>query len=165
MQPDALLAAFARGYRIPLIDYGPDREGDRAGLLISSGCGTMMAVMDACPAFRWCLDIDAIGQSVQRTSSLTNFLLAAERYVQPLGVVGWFSITDPEPLRRSLRRLRTLGRVLVYTQAARVPGGYEFETLEDFIRAANQPRTSSTAREAEQILADAHCAASSQTAR
>jgi hypothetical protein len=146
------VTAFARGYHIPLIDYGPDLEDQRRGLLVSSGAGVMMAAMDACPAFRWCLDIDALGAR----SSLVDFLLGAERYVQPLGVVGWFSITDPEPLRRALRRLRTLGRVLVYTPGARVPGGYDFNSLEEFVEAANQPQTSLTAHEAGEILAGAH---------
>ena len=55
MTSAALVVAVAAGYRVDLIDYGRDT----GGLLISSGCGTMMAVMDHAPALRFCLDIDA----------------------------------------------------------------------------------------------------------
>ena len=128
-----MVNALAKGYGIELFDY--QRESN--GLLVSSGAGTMCAVMDVCPVFRWCLDID------QNTDAdrLGSFLICADVCVNPFGVVGWFSITPPEPLQDALRRLPNLGRVLAYTQQATMPAGFHFSTLGDFIAAANDFET------------------------
>jgi len=88
----------ARMYSIPLIDY---HRG--SGVLIGSGAGTMMAVMDQALELRWCVDVD----SFDKRSRLADFLLMAERVVSPIVVAGWFSITDPAPIRRAIAGLRT----------------------------------------------------------
>jgi hypothetical protein len=121
------LAAFARGYRIPLIDY----SRPSSGLLVSSGAGCMMAAMDSCPALRWCLDIDQLAPE----SRLAQFLAAAEHLARPIAVLGWFSITDPVPLRAALAGLSRVDEVLVYVHAARLPGGKQCASLLEFERA------------------------------
>jgi hypothetical protein len=124
-----MIDALAKGYSVNIFDY----HRDSTGLLVSSGAGTMCAVMDACPVFRWCLDID---QTVN-AEHLASFLFAADLLVDPLAVVGWFSITPPDPLQAALRRLPNLGRVLAYTQQATMPAGFHFSDLGAFIAAAN----------------------------
>lgn len=124
-----MMEALANGYGVPIFDY----RRDSTGLLVSSGAGIMIAVMDACPVFRWCLDIDR-NKDAER---LASFLFCADLRVDPFGVVGWFSITPPAPLQAALRRLPNLGRVLAYTKGAVMPAGFHFDTLESFIGAAN----------------------------
>ena len=74
------MMAVARGYRVPLIDYC--REGD--GLLVSSGCGVMLAVMDNARTIRWCLDIDGMKDK----AALAAWLPAAERIARRVYVCG-----------------------------------------------------------------------------
>jgi len=90
MKRAAFVAAVAAGYRLDLIDYGRDSSG----LLLSSGSGTMMAVMDHAPALRFCLDIDAQTDEAR----LGAFLQLAARHCAPIAIAGWFSITPPGPL-------------------------------------------------------------------
>jgi hypothetical protein len=75
---------------IQLVDYGPQRGHS---LLLGSGCGLMMAVMDAQPEFRWCADLDRGGHAV-------DFAILIARSVRMLGLVGWFSISEPRDFRR-----------------------------------------------------------------
>jgi hypothetical protein len=123
-------------YAIPLTDYGPSKG---AGLLVSSGCGMMLAIMDCCSMLRWCVDIDGVRDQRAR---LADFLLCAEKVVAPLAVCGWFSISDPKPLRDALMALA--GPVVVYGGNVRfgVPG--EAETLERFIRMISESATSNS---------------------
>lgn len=121
----SLIAALGRGYRVPIIDY--ERPG--SGLLVSSGCGCMMAVMDAAPALRWCLDIDELGPG----GRLDQFLLAAETKVSPIAVVGWFSITPPGPLRAALAGLTKLQEVICYVVGTELPAGVQCSSMEEFI--------------------------------
>jgi hypothetical protein len=92
------LEQAARLYQIPLIDY----ERPSKGLLVGSGAGTMMATMDALPCLRWCFDIDRLPTH----DHLGDFLLMAEPTVWPIVVVGWFSLTNPEPLQAAIAALR-----------------------------------------------------------
>lgn len=84
-------------YDVPLIDYGRG-----AGTLVSSGCGIMMAVMGQ-TSLRYCVDIDRM-KSQER---LGDFMLMAEQHSPPLAVCGWFSLTEPRPLREAIAALRT----------------------------------------------------------
>src|SRR5258707_5188715 len=102
-----MINTLAKGYGVTLYDS----QRDANGLLVSSGAGIMCAVMDACPVFRWCLDVDDNSDDGER---LARFLICADTSVDPFGVVGWFSITRPEALQKALRRLPNLGRVLAY---------------------------------------------------
>jgi hypothetical protein len=127
---------LARLYRVRLIDY--ERPGK--GLLVSSGCGIMMGVMDHVPALRWCVDIDSC-----RDARIGDFMTAATRYASPLGVCGWFSLTDPTELREAIRAVPEV--VATYAGHIRlgVPG--EVTTLAAFIAALNgHSETSGTSR-------------------
>lgn len=105
--------------RVPLTDY--DRPS--SGLLVSSGAGIMMAVMDAAPALRWCVDIDGL----PARADLEFFLRLADGDAEPLAVCGWFSITDPTTLRRALGALRA--RALVYAGNVRLGVKGEMDSL------------------------------------
>jgi hypothetical protein len=94
----------AKMYRIPLTDFGPEGWGEypcRRGVLVSSGAGIMSAVMDQVP-FRYCVDTDELRG---RLHWLADFMLMAYAVDPMLGVCGWFSYTDPEPLRAALEAL------------------------------------------------------------
>jgi hypothetical protein len=84
-----MIRQVARGYRIDLIDY----ERPSSGLLVTSGSGILLAVMDVCPVYRWCFDQDELDAGVD----LAGFLTWADRFCSPVGMAGWFNVTDPEP--------------------------------------------------------------------
>ena len=86
-------------YGVPVIDYG--RAHERQGILVSSGCGIMMAVMDQVP-LRYCVDVDTLKTPSAR---LGDFLLMSEHVCPPVAVCGWFSLHDPRPLRAALAAL------------------------------------------------------------
>src|SRR5216117_3249979 len=112
-----MLDRWARMYGVTYSDYadragyGYGREGD--GLLVASGCGLMMAVMDACPALRYCFDTDTQGKN----ALWADWLICAERYASMIVVAGWFSISDPAPLVRGVAGLADPSRVIVYARA------------------------------------------------
>jgi hypothetical protein len=108
--PQLALGQLARAYRVALIDC----EDGHDGLIVSSGAGIMTAARDVID-FRYVFDIDA-----SPTARLADFLLWAERFVPDIVVVGWFSLTDPEPLRAAIRGLREPARVLAYTPFTRL---------------------------------------------
>ena len=89
----------SRLYRVPLVDYGRPSTG----VLVSSGCGIMMGVMDACPELRWCVDIDDLKRRPE--ARIADFLLMAERACEVVAVCGWFSLTDPTCLREAVAAL------------------------------------------------------------
>jgi hypothetical protein len=118
----------SRFYGVPLIDY--ERPG--SGLLVSSGSGIMMATMDAVPALRWCVDIDGLG----RGARLAEFLQLAEHVADPIGICGWFSITDPTVLREAVRSMTRAP--LVYAGNIVLGAGAEVRSLDDFVRALRE---------------------------
>jgi hypothetical protein len=127
---------FSRFYRIPVVDYAADptwpygREDD--WLLVASGCGIMMSIMDAEPRFRWCVDIDSIRHPCAK---LDQWLIGMEMLVSRVCVAGWFSITNPEQLRAALAGLETPPLVYAGTGGARLfPGCETATTLADFLR-------------------------------
>jgi len=95
-------------FRIPLTDY----RRASYGLLIGSGSGTMMAVMDVCDRFRYAVDIDQC-----RHDRLHDWLLAVDRneLVDFIALAGWFSITEPKTIAAAMRHLKT--PALVYSGA------------------------------------------------
>jgi hypothetical protein len=121
------LSQLSSAYRVPAVDYGRPSSG----LLVSSGCGIMMATMDACPAFRWCVDADGLGADAR----LADWLLWARRLCRPVGFVGWFSLHDPRPVRDALAPLDPAP--LVYAGHVRLGVGRELATWPEFIAAAN----------------------------
>lgn len=104
----------SRFYRVPLVDFGT--EGwwvwpERRGVLIGSGCGLMVSVMDQVP-FRWCVDTDDLRHS--RGANLQGFLHMAQSLTGFVAVCGWFSYSDPEPLRAAVRALPNPAACPVY---------------------------------------------------
>jgi len=118
--------SIARMYRIPVIDY--DRES--RGVLVSSGCGIMMAIMDDASSLRWCVDIDEL----PRDNRLRDFMLWLPRLAAPIAVAGFFSITDPTPLRSIIA---DLPGVITYGGAGVALGGRACSTLREFLDTVN----------------------------
>lgn len=119
------LVEFSRQYYVELEDYGwAGGRGD--WLLIGSGAGIMMAVMDVAPRVRWCVDFD----SIRRKERFGRWLNWAENFVGGIAIAGWFSITDPKLLREAVAGLKR--PPLCYTQMAEIDGE-RVETLEEFI--------------------------------
>lgn len=99
------LATVSDAYHVPVVDFR--RPGE--WLLISSGAGIMSGVMDVATRFRWCLDIDEA-----KECRLADWLLWADRLLGGrIALVGWFSLTDPAPLRAALKGLSR--PILAYT--------------------------------------------------
>jgi hypothetical protein len=123
-------------FDIPLIDYGRPSYG----LLIGSGAGTMMAIMDASARFRFALDLD---DCRGKEHKLFAFIRALDRngLIDLVALAGWFSITDPKPIAGALKDLSA--PVIIYSGAglARdVFGDLPFvDTLDDFLARAKQP--------------------------
>jgi hypothetical protein len=111
---------------VPAIDY--DRRG--AGTLVSSGSGIMLAVMDACPRLARCVDLDHLPPD----SRFHDWLAWMWRLAAPVAIVGWFSISDPGPLRLAIASLPE--RPLTYTPGTFL-GGWHIDTLDDFLRLLN----------------------------
>jgi hypothetical protein len=127
----------SRLYGVPLIDY--ERPNAR-GLLVSSGSGIMLSVMDKVPSLRWCVDIDGLSASAR----LGDFMLMADMLVARIAVCGWFSLTDPTPLRDAVRALPR--KPIVYAGHIRLGAGDEVQTLADFIDVLNWPGVASESR-------------------
>lgn len=123
----------SRLYNVAVIDYG---RPTARGLLVSSGCGIMMSVMDTVPSMRWCLDIDTLGP----TARLADFLVMADALVDRIGVCGWFSLTDPAPLRAAVAALPRAP--VVYAGHIELGAGREVHSLGEFIDALNWPAAS-----------------------
>jgi hypothetical protein len=127
---------FARAYDVPLVDYCEgDDAPDRWGLLIGSGCGLMMSVMDHVP-FRYCVDADTLRLHLPSRAYALAQLTAAAGRLEGVALVGWFSISDPEPLRAAFAELNPPGLVYAGATRLRVPG--EVETLQQFLDAARK---------------------------
>lgn len=129
-------------FGIPLIDY----RRASYGLLIGSGAGSMMAIMDASPRFRFAIDID---QCRGREDRLADWLRALDRnaLVDLVALAGWFSISDPILIADALRSLRV--PTLLYSGAGLRRDAFAglpmSDTLADFllrIAEMNPPRRS-----------------------
>jgi hypothetical protein len=125
-------------FDVPLADYGVSSRG--RGLLIGSGAGVLMAVMDVAPKFRFAVDLD---QCRGREDRLRDFVRALDGngLVDLIAVCGWFSISDPKEIAGALAGLSA--PVLVYAGAGL--GREVFakqivvDTLEEFLRRVSQP--------------------------
>ena len=115
--------------------YPVDYQRASYGLLIGSGAGTMMAVMDHAPQFRFALDAD---QYRGREDRLCDWIRALDRnrLVDLVVVCGWFSISDPVPLAGALDTLSA--PTVVYSGAGlrrEIFGKVTFaDTLDEFFR-------------------------------
>lgn len=138
------LEQASRLYGVPLTDYG-ERRGQ--GLLVSSGSGLMMAVMDACPAFRWCVDLDTLRS--RQDTRIGDFLQMAERLTEPIAICGWFSISNPAPLKAAAAGMTT--SPIVYAGNVRLGIARECESLEEFLRAVREHPIRESHGQAEQV--------------
>jgi hypothetical protein len=121
---------LAKYFGFDLIDY--DRSGD--SILIASGSGLMMAIMDVCPRFKYCIDIDNFREIANRIPQLISaFDLNCE--VNIIGIAGWFSIDNPEQLIIAQKKIKQ-SECIAYS------GGYNYfinenHTLKEFIESVN----------------------------
>lgn len=118
---------LAQYFGFDLIDY--KRLGD--GVLIASGCGIMMSIMDAVPRYRYCIDVDSFRQIQSR---LPQMLSALDKncHLKIIGIAGWFSLDKPDALQQSQQRI-TNAQCVTYS------GGYnaftnETISLQEFIQ-------------------------------
>jgi hypothetical protein len=125
-------------FDVPLTDYGRESRG----LLIGSGAGVLMAVMDVAPCFRFAVDVDQCRGREDRLRGLVR-ALDGNGLVDLIAVCGWFSITNPKEIAGALAGLSA--PVLVYTGAGL--GREQFadfavvDTLEQFLRRIDQTLT------------------------
>ena len=135
------VAMASRFYRVPLVDLGTsfrDGSGERRGVLLGSGCGLMMALMDTLP-FRYCRDTDDI-REILDTESFRSFCQMADE-VEGIALAGWFSFSDPTPL---VAAFRMLPRAPVYSGGMLLPVSGRCDSLEHFIQRCRE-RLSHTA--------------------
>jgi hypothetical protein len=123
--------ALAKYFGFNLIDY--DRQGD--SVLIASGAGIMMAIMDAVPRFKYCIDIDSYRQINSRVPQLIN-ALDLNCNLGIIGIAGWFSIDKPEALQEGINKIKKTRCVSYSGNYAVFPN--EVSTLELFIKNANR---------------------------
>lgn len=133
MTDAAMVQAVSRYCDVPVIDYG--RQS--AGALVASGGGLMMSVMDTAPIYRWCVDLDVLPP----TARWEDWLMLVRAFVEPLAVVGWFSITRPQRLAAIVRRLRP--EPVLYAAGILPPDPFaahefRFHELEQFLRWSNE---------------------------
>lgn len=122
---------IAKYFGFDLIDY--ERQGD--SVLIASGAGVMMAVMDAVPRFRYCIDIDSYRSITSRVPQLISALDLNCNF-GIIGIAGWFSIDEPKALQEGISKIKR-------TKCVSYSGNYnvfpnESPTLEIFITNANR---------------------------
>jgi hypothetical protein len=117
-------------FDVPVVDY---RRISR-GLLIGSGAGVMMAVMDVCERFRYAVDLD---QCRGFEARFCDWVRALDRngLVDLIALAGWFSISNPASIAAALQQVNV--PTLVYSGAGM--GREHFgnlqlaDTLEDFL--------------------------------
>jgi len=97
---------ISRLHCIPVIDYldvgmGYGREGN--WLLVSAGCGLMMAVMAQEKRFWYCVELDGVKD---RRARVADWLIGMEHLVDEIAVVGGWCVSNPKPLADALRALK-----------------------------------------------------------
>jgi len=155
MTTDAEMVRYVSSYtHVPVIDY--DRPS--GGLLVGSGGGLMMATMDSSPAFRWCVDLDVLPPAAR----WEDWLLLVRAFVQPMAIVGWFSITRPQRLAAVVRRLRPAP--MLYAAGILPPDPFaahecRCHTLDEFLRWASQPELATMGNRLEEFAGVTHAQA------
>lgn len=90
-----------------------------------------MAVMDAEPKFRYCVDLDEVPDKTQ----LGDWLEWAANRFDVIGIVGWFSLSDPAPLRKAVQGASDQhAEIFGYTPGTAL-GCKGFDSLADFLGA------------------------------
>lgn len=132
--------------------YPADYSRASYGLLIGSGAGTMMAVMDIAPRFRFALDADHYRG---REDRVCDWLRAMDRngLVDLVAVCGWFSISDPAPLAGALGTLSA--PTIVYSGAGlgrEIFSKVTFtDTLDEFLRHVDQAERAAPRHEGKRL--------------
>lgn len=116
-------------FDVPVLDYArPSR-----GLLIGSGSGIMMAVMDASDRFRFAVDLD----QCRDHDALCDWVHALDRngLVDLIAIAGWFSISSPKKIAGALSRVRVPAIVYVGAGLGReaFANCLVVDTLEEFL--------------------------------
>jgi hypothetical protein len=123
--------ALAKYFGFDLIDY--KRQGD--SVLIASGAGIMMSIMDVVPRFKYCIDIDSYRQINNRVPQLIS-ALDLNCSLGIIGIAGWFSIDKPKALQEGISKIKKTKCVSYSGNYAVFPN--EVSTLELFITNANR---------------------------
>lgn len=110
-----------------------DYERESNGILLSSGCGIGMAVMDVCPAFRWFVDIDSYRREAIDWEAIAVVLSCRKPSV--IGFVGWFTIDTPSEMNRFSKGVLSGTNYKTY-----IGGG--LQTLDEWISQVNCPTVS-----------------------
>jgi len=106
---------------VPLTDY----ERDAEGVLVASGSGLMMSVMDHAPSIRWCVEYD---ERVCRGARWVEFIPALCEVAPIVVVAGWFTVTDPTELRAAVAACPSSCAPITYGGNTTL-GGIEAATL------------------------------------
>ena len=122
--------ALAQYFGFELHDY--KRAGD--SILIASGSGLMMAIMDAVPRFRWCIDIDSHRDITHRVPTLMSALDINCQF-KAIAVAGWFSVDKPHTLQQGISKV-TRAHCITYSGGLGVFPN-EHHTLSEYIYALN----------------------------
>ena len=118
---------IANFFGFHLIDY--KRQGD--SVLIASGAGIMMAIMDSVPRFKYSIDIDSFRHLNDR---VPEFMCALDLNcnIEVLGIAGWFTVDKPTALQQGINKIKR-------TKIVSYSGNYgvfpnESESLDIFIK-------------------------------
>jgi len=117
---------ISKGYRVPVIDY--ERTGE-SSLLISSGSGIMLSLMDELPHLRYCVDIDEIINPEHR---LADWMQWMGRLADQILIVGWFGLGNPKYLLEGLDMLPER-RCITYLPLIEYDRHITTKTLKDFL--------------------------------
>lgn len=125
------VAQAARLYGIEVAaEYDEPLLGDRRrGVLVCSGAGLMMAIMDAAP-LRWCVETD----TQPKGCDLPSFMEMVAGIAPPLAVAGWFSLSNPETLRAGIARVDPARRVVYSGAGLAVLSADQHGELEGFVK-------------------------------
>lgn len=86
---ESRIEAIRQHFGVELIDYGRPTTG----VVLSSGCGIGLAIMDQLPSANWFVDIDRYRHKAVDWECLAVVLtIARPRYVV---LAGWFTIDKP----------------------------------------------------------------------
>lgn len=116
---------------VEVIDYWQPHDHRGDGVIVGSGCGVMMAIMDHCPTLRWATDMDSLPRG-----RWAEFIDAVALNRQPVVLAGWFSHTSPSVFREAAARHGA--RVFVYGGSKRIGGAREATTLAELISMVNE---------------------------
>lgn len=106
-------AQLGRAYDTPpVIDYGPHRG---PGLLLATGAGLMLAVMDQLTTCRWAVDL---GGGRGHRADLGSWAEAVDDVVPLVVAATWFTVTDPDQFTTRVLSRFAETKVITYARPA-----------------------------------------------